>query len=76
MLAMDELGAKLNRNQAGVVLSVNSAAHAVAGFDEHYLKARCGEIACGSQTRGAGAQYQNRMFAAHTANCNDQPARW
>jgi hypothetical protein len=55
MLAMDKLGAKLDRNYAGVVVSVNSSAHPLAGFNEHYLKARHSEIACSRQTGGARA---------------------
>ena len=76
MLAMDKLGAKFNRNQAGVVMSVNSAAHAVASFDEDYVDAGRREVACSRQTGGARTQYQNRMFATHAGNCNDQPAGW
>jgi hypothetical protein len=55
MLAMDKLGAKFDRNYTGVVVSVNSSANALAGFDEDYLKASRGEIASSRQTCGAGA---------------------
>jgi hypothetical protein len=48
MLAMDKLGAKLDRDYAGVVVSMDSSAYAVAGFDEDYLSASHGEIACSS----------------------------
>ena len=55
MLAMDKLGAKLDRNYGGVVLSVDSSTRALAGFDEDYLNASRSEVACGCQTCGAGA---------------------
>jgi hypothetical protein len=76
MLAMDKLGAKLDRDYAGVVVSMDSSAYAVAGFDEDYLSASHGEIACSSQACGPGAKYQDRLFARHDGNCNDQTTEW
>ena len=76
MLAMDKLGAKLDRDYAGVVVSMNSSAYAVAGFDEDYLSASHCEIACSSQSCSPGAKNQNRMFARHAGNCNDQTTEW
>lgn len=55
MLAMDKLGAKLDRDYAGVVVSMNSSAYAVAGFDEDYLSASHREFAGSSQACGPGA---------------------
>ena len=52
MLAMDKLGAKLDRYYAGVVVSVDSSAYAVAGFDEDYLSASHREVAGSSQACG------------------------
>ena len=55
MLAMDKLSAKLDRDYAGVVVSMDSSADAVAGFDEDYLSASHREVTCSSQTCGASA---------------------
>jgi hypothetical protein len=49
MLAMDKLGAKLDRYYAGVVVSVDSSAYAVAGFDQDYLSASHSEVAGSGQ---------------------------
>jgi hypothetical protein len=76
MLAMDKLSPKLDRDYPGVVVSVDSSAYAVAGFDEDYLSASHREIACSSQACGPGTKYQDRLFARHACNCNDQTTEW
>jgi hypothetical protein len=55
MLTMDKLGSQLDRDYARVVMSMNSSAYAVAGFDEDYLSASHREGTCSSQACGPGA---------------------
>jgi hypothetical protein len=56
---MYKFGAQLNGDDGGVVVSVDSAANAVARLDENGLNASYGQIACSSQARRACADYQN-----------------
>lgn len=56
-LAMDKLCSELNGKLVGTMMSKNSPAHAVAGFDQDYVKAGRGEVACRSQSGSACAYY-------------------
>ena len=49
---MDKLGAELDWNHA-IVLSVDSPADAITGFDDNYFNARRRKVPCRSQTCGA-----------------------